>query len=266
MKLMLVTSDPLAATEAQAAGIDRIFLDLEYIHKRERQRGRDTWISSSKMEDVTAVKRVMTSAALLVRVNPMNPNSKAEIDRVIALGAEIVMLPMILDAEDVEQFVAFVGKRARVCLLIETAQALARLDDILAVPEIDEVFIGLNDLHIGMGLTFMFELLSGGIIEYMCNKIKRRGIPFGFGGMAKIGEGRLPAEYILAEHHRLGSSSVILSREFRKGYADCEQGIRLKFEVEKIRQKEKEILTWDAGAFLENKDRVRACVRKIVSE
>lgn len=39
----------------------------------------------------------------------------------------------------------------------------------------------------------MFELLSCGIVEYMTDKIKAKNIPFGFGGMAKIG-GDLPAE------------------------------------------------------------------------
>ena len=48
----------------------------------------------------------------------------------------------------------------------------------------------------------------------MANKIKAKNIPFGFGGMAKIG-GDLPAECILAEYYRLRSSSVILSRVFR---------------------------------------------------
>lgn len=40
-------------------------------------------------------------------------------------------------------------------------------------------------------------------------------IPFGFGGIARIGEGDLPSDYILGEHVRLGSTSVILSRTFK---------------------------------------------------
>ncbi|WP_238579132.1 hypothetical protein [Neobacillus niacini] len=60
----------------------------------------------------------------------------------------------------------------------------------------------------------MFELLSGGIVEYICNKIWARGIEYGFGGIAKPGQGILPAEKILTEHYRLGSQMLILSRSF----------------------------------------------------
>jgi len=45
-------------------------------------------------------------------------------------------------------------------------------------------------------------------------KIKQKSIPYGFGGIARLGTGLLPAENILAEHYRLGSSMVILSRSF----------------------------------------------------
>ena len=81
-------------------------------------------------------------------------------------------------------------------------------------PLIDEIHIGLNDLHLSYGLTFMFELLSNGTVEALCQKFKEANIPFGFGGIAKIGEGMLPAEKIVMEHYRLGSTRTILSRSF----------------------------------------------------
>ena len=74
------------------------------------------------------------------------------------------MLPMALDAGDVKTFVDYVGGRAETIPMIETAPALARIDEILEVGGFNELFIGLNDLHISMNLTFMFELLSGGIV------------------------------------------------------------------------------------------------------
>src|SRR5699024_1044103 len=79
---------------------------------------------------------------------------------------------------------------------------------------IDYIHIGLNDLHLGYGMKFMFELLADGTVETLCNKIKDKGIPYGFGGIAQLGHGELPAEYVIAEHHRLGSSMAILSRSF----------------------------------------------------
>jgi hypothetical protein len=60
----------------------------------------------------------------------------------------------------------------------------------------------------------MFELLANGTVERICKKIEKAGIPYGFGGIAKIGEGTIPAEKIIIEHYRLGSSMAILSRSF----------------------------------------------------
>ena len=56
MKLMLVTSDHDNILEAQKAGIDRIFFDLEYINKTERQRGRNTLILHNDIEEIPHIR------------------------------------------------------------------------------------------------------------------------------------------------------------------------------------------------------------------
>ena len=76
------------------------------------------------------------------------------------------------------------------------------------------MFIGLNDLSLGYGKMFMFELLADGTVEHLCGKFREKGLPYGFGGIAALGKGTVPAEMIIKEHYRLGSSSVILSRSF----------------------------------------------------
>ncbi len=264
MKLMLVTSDIENIREAQKAGVDRIFFDLEYINKAERQRGRNTLILNNDIEEIPAIRKACTKSELLVRVNALYPNSKREIDKAIEYGADIIMLPMVIDAEDVKMLVEYVGGRAKVMPMIETAQSLARLDDIIAVPGVDEIFIGLNDLHISMGLTFMFELLSGGLVEYATEKIKKAGIKFGFGGMAKIGEGTLPADAILAEHYRLGSNSVILSRTFRNEVGDNKDRVDLVKELRKIRDREEELKSWTDEDYRKNTELVKEKVKLIV--
>ena len=90
---MYLTNDPQVAAIAQTAGVDRIFLDLELRGKEERQGHLDTVISHHSIEDVRRLKAVLTSAQLLVRVNSMYAGSEAEINKVIADGADIVMLP-----------------------------------------------------------------------------------------------------------------------------------------------------------------------------
>ena len=171
-----------------------------------------------------------------------------------------------MDQHDVEQYVSYVNGRCKVCIMIETAAAMARLDKILAVPGVDELFIGLNDLHISMGLTFMFEFLSDGLLEYIADKCNKARMPFGFGGIARIGEGDLPSDNILGEHVRLGSTSVILSRTF-KGVVGVDKNARpidLGEEVRKVRNRVTEIESWTEVQHKENMHVISEAVDKVI--
>lgn len=214
LKLMYITNDIEVAKIAEKSGVDWIFIDLEINGKEERQGHLDTVISRHSIEDVKKIRSVLNTSELLVRVNPIFEGSKGEIDRVIEDGADIVMLPFFKTKEEVETFIKYVDKRTKTMLLLETPEAAENVDDILAVDGIDYVHIGLNDLHLGYGMKFMFELLADGTVEGLCNKINKKGIPYGFGGIAQLGQGDLSAEYVIAEHYRLGSTMAILSRSF----------------------------------------------------
>lgn len=268
LQLMILADDPQSAIAAQNAGIDRIFYDLEYIGKAARQAGRNAVLSHNDIDLIPELRKVITTSQLLVRTNPIHAYSKAEVEKAIGYGSDILMLPMVMDQHDVEQYVGLVGGKAKVCIMVETAAAMARLDRILAVPGVDEIFVGLNDLHISMGLTFMFELLSGGLVEYIADKCNRAGVPFGFGGIARIGEGDLPSDYILGEHVRLGSTSVILSRTF-KGIAGVDANARpidLKEEVEKVRRRLTEIDRWSEIDYMQNQRRIDVAVDNVVNK
>lgn len=220
IKLMYVTNNPQVASIAQEVGVDRIFVDMEYIGKDIRQGGMDTVQSHHTFEDVKNIKAIIKDAELLVRCNPIHEatadycSSAEEIDEIVKCGADIIMLPFFKTAEEVKTFVELVDGRARTMPLIETREAAECIDEILEIEGIDELYIGLNDLHLSYGLTFMFQLLADGTVDRLTSKIKAKGIPYGFGGIARIGDGMLPAENILTEHYRLGSTSVILSRSF----------------------------------------------------
>lgn len=266
--LMILTDTPEAAKTAQEAGVDRVFYDLEYVGKAERQHGRNTVLSQNDIENLPAIRKVVTTSQLLVRTNPIHAYTAMEVEKAIAYGADILMLPMVMDHHDVETYVELVAGRAKVCIMIETAAAMARLDKILAVPGVDELFIGLNDLHISMGLTFMFELLSDGLVEYIANKCNKAGVPFGFGGIARIGEGMLPSDNILGEHVRLGSTSVILSRTF-KGMVGVDANARpvdLKEEVGKVRARMQEIDTWTECDHIGNRKIIEQAVDAVVAK
>lgn len=266
IKLMYITNDIDIAHLAESAGIERIFVDLEYLGKAERQKNFKSFISDHKIEDVSIVRNAVSLSKLLVRVNPINPESKEEIDKVINSGADIVMLPMFTTADEVKHFIRFVNRRAKVSLLLETAKAVENLNEILSLNGIDEIHIGLNDLRITMRLTFIFESLSNGIIDYIAKKVNSKGIDFGFGGIGLIGEGELPAKMILAEHYRLGSKMVILSRVFKgnRDYKELAESNWLKQEIMKIRDEERRLICWKEEQFEENRKKVIESVNRII--
>jgi len=261
MKLMYITNAPEIAKIAEKSGVDWIFIDLEINGKEKRQEGMNTVISRHTFEDVRAVKECLTSSSLLVRVNPLFNGSEKEIDTVIANGADIVMLPYFKSRSEVSLFIKMVNGRAKTCLLLETAEAVEKIDSILSVDGIDYVHIGLNDLHLSYNLKFMFEPLADGTVDLLCGRMKEKGLVYGFGGIAQIGKGMLPAENILAEHYRLGSSMAILSRSFCNAINedDLEKIEHLFTDgVARIRKYEREIARQDQVFFKTN--------RKVVSE
>jgi len=268
LKLMYITNNEKNAKIAENSGVDWIFIDLEINGKEERQGHLDTVISRHCIEDVKKIKKVLTKSKLLVRVNPIYDESEEEINRVICDGADIVMLPFFKTKKEIETFVRHVNAQAKTCLLLETPESVKNIDDILLVEGIDYVHIGLNDLHLGYKKNFMFELLTDGTVEMLCNKIKSKGIPYGFGGIAQIGQGTLPAENILAEHYRLGSTMAILSRSFCDANIVEDNGQIIdifNFGVSQIRAYEDGLLNEEISFFENNRILVCNTVAQIVN-
>lgn len=275
LKLMYITNRQDVAKIAEAVGVDRIFVDMEYINKDLRQGGMDTVQSHHTLLDVKNIKQVLTKSELLVRCNPIHDatedytSSKEEIDGIVKNGADVIMLPYFKTVDEVRKFVALVNGRARTMLLVETPEAVAIMDEILNLSGIDEVFIGLNDLSLGYGKKFMFELLADGTVEELCNKFKQKGLPFGFGGIAALGKGTLPSENIIKEHYRLGSTCVILSRTFCDVSESCDiDAVKETFftNVKKIRDFEAECAKLEPEFFKKNEEKVVNIVHHVVEE
>lgn len=269
---MYITNKPAVAEIAEASGVDWIFLDMEFIGKDARQGGLDTVQNHHTVKDVQNIKAAVKKAKVLVRVNPIHealpdyPSSKDEIDATIAAGADILMLPFFKTIEEVKTFIKLVDGRAKTLLLMETVEAANLVDEILEVPGIDMIHLGLNDMHLELGMKFMFELLANGTVEKLGNKIKAKGIPFGFGGIATLDGGALPGSMVLKEHVRLGSSMVIVSRSFCNTdiVTDLNEVKRI-FDtgISGLRALEKEASQADAKYFNDNRKAVVAAVNKI---
>ena len=268
LHLMYITNRVDVAEIAQANGVDRIFVDFEHIGKEERQAGMNTVKMFHTVDDVKNIRRVLDKTELLVRVNPIHDGSREEIESVIEAGADMIMLPMAKMPEEIKTFVSLVNGRVKTVFLLETAEANENVRAMLDVGGVDEVHIGLNDLHLAYKKRFMFELLCDGTVERLCSIIKEYDIPFGIGGIAKLGGGLLPAEYIIAEHYRLGSSAAILSRSFcdideNMSINDIEKNFRK--EVAKIRAFEQAASKFTTEEFDSNR-KITARLINIISE
>lgn len=272
LKLMYITNNPDVAYIAQNAGVDRIFIDLEYIGKDIRQGGMDTVQSRHTLDDVKKISERIKESEILVRINPIHDktdlygSSAEEIDQAIKNGANVLMLPYFKTTAEVEEFVKLAGRRCKTMLLLETPEAASIVDEILNIKGIDEMFIGLNDLSLGYGKKFMFELLADGTVENLVNKFKKKGVPYGFGGLASLDGGLLPGKLVLKEHYHLGSTCVILSRSFcnTSKITDLKEIEKVFEGVKNIRQYEE--LCKEATDFEENLQIIKDAVSKIIGE
>lgn len=273
IKLMLITNAPDLARFAVEHGVQRIFVDLEVNGKKARQGHRDTLISNHSLEDVRAVRTAIPFGELLVRVNPLHEGSEQEVESAVSAGADLIMLPMFTCLEDIRTLVKLISGRCRFIPLIETPQAVALADQLVVEPGVDELFVGLNDLHLALGLEFMFQLVTNGTVERIASLCKAQGMPFGFGGIARMEEGLLPGRLVLAEHCRLGSSAVILSRTFHRAatsLGEMRQNLDFEREIFHLREvealmnrREERQVTADSRAMAQSIEQVLVHLRQV---
>ncbi|MFO1245739.1 MAG: aldolase/citrate lyase family protein [Ramlibacter sp.] len=239
IELLQITNDPAFARRCDALPGMRLWVDLERLGKAERQAGLGSFISAHALDDVGRIKSVLRHSPLMVRVNPVNPQTPGEVSAVLAQGADLLMLPMFTTADELRQFARIVDGRAPIVPLLETAGALHSLPQWVATPGLAEVFVGLNDLHLSLGCRFMFEPLARGHVDQVAAVVHGAGLRFGFGGIARLDEGLLPGRDVLSEHVRLGSSAVILSRTFHRS----DSSTSFEDEVASLREAEQRLAT-----------------------
>jgi hypothetical protein len=258
LELIQITNDAAFAQRCDALGGFRLFVDLERLGKAERQAGRNTFISVHQVADVARIRAVLRRSPLMVRVNPLHEGTRAEVDAVLAEGADLVMLPMFARPRELREFSDIVGGRAPIVPLLETAAALQSVEDWAATPGLQEIFVGLNDLHISLGCRFMFEPLADGRVAGVGDVARRHGLPFGFGGIARVDEGLLPGRDVVGEHLRLGSRSVILSRTFHR-----DAGMDFEREIAALREAEEALAARSPEQVQADARRVAARIRAI---
>jgi hypothetical protein len=265
--LMLITNAPATAAHAVASGVDLVFVDLEIKGKHDRQPGRATVISGHTLDDVARVRAVVPRGRLLVRLNPWDAESPDEVEGAIAQGADLLMLPMFRGPGELERLVRAVDGRCASVGLLETAEAAERAADVAAVAGLSRIHIGLNDLHRALRRRFMFELLIDGTVVRIAEALRARSLPFGIGGLARVGEGLVPAETLLVEHVALGSTAAILSRTFHRADSDDSLligGPTLAVEIVKLRTAVRERRALSAAALAGLRTEMAAQIRRVV--
>ena len=260
--LIQITNDPAMAKRCDALPGMRLWVDLERHGKAERQAGRNTFISAHTLADVGRVKAVLQHAPLMVRVNPLHAGTAAEVDAVLAEGADLLMLPMFHDAHELRSFCELVDGRAPVVALLETAGAFESLPMWMSAPGLHEVYVGLNDLHLSLGLRFMFEPLALGLLDSVARLVRAQGLRLGFGGIARLDEGLLPGRDVLAEHLRLGSQAVILSRTFHGSTGAS----HFEAEVAALRDAERSLSTRDRNQVEADRQRIAEVIGRIAMQ
>ncbi len=217
MQFLMIVNDPRIALFASQNGVHRLFVDLEYMGKGERQKNMDTWKSRQGLQDVTYIREAAPDAHLLVRINPLHEGTKAEMDDALARGADSIMLPMFRTRDELARFYDMLAGRAEALPLVETAAALHAIPQMIDTLPVTGLHIGLNDLHLDLKMQFMFQPLAQGLLEDAAAAMREKGVRFGIGGVARAREGIVSPDYLLGEHVRLGSTGAILSRTFHRG-------------------------------------------------
>lgn len=110
---MYITNNEKITSISDNSSVDWNFINLEKNGKEERQDHLDTVISRHHIDVVKRIKNILIKSQLLIRVNPLDENSRLDIEKVIEDGADIVMLPFLKTPLEVRPFVDYVEEELK---------------------------------------------------------------------------------------------------------------------------------------------------------
>ena len=223
--IVRLVSSPEIAMLIQSCGYDSFYIDLEH-----------------NMFSIETTSRICCAALLagiapLVRVPSLAPETIA---RVLDGGALGVIVPHIETAAQVREIVALarfapLGRRSiggplphlgfrklpilevqqamneatMVAAMLETRAALDNVEEIAAVPGLDMLLVGANDLSSELGVTGQFDHPKiGEAFDKVIAACRRNGIAAGIGGLAARSD-------LIAEYVRRGARYVSAGSDFQ---------------------------------------------------
>jgi len=253
---VLFETEGAAASAAQQAGIRDFMVDWECKGKEARQSGYDTEINGKTLADLSRLAS-LSGARTWCRVNGPGFLTQDEVDRAVDAGAAIVLLPMATTPADVESFLAMVNGRCRAGILMETPQACRDAAEFARFP-LEAVYVGLNDLMIGLGNRSIFDALASGIVDEVRSHFD---VPlFGFGGCTVLDGGNpLPCRMFLQEMARLHCNMTFLRRSYKKDIAgrdSCAEAGRVQAYWETLNRRTPDEIRRDHHEFLQAARRI----------
>jgi hypothetical protein len=253
--LFLFSVEPALIREAVAGGVAGVVVDWERVGKERRQAGADTQINQHTLHDLRVV-RASTDARVLCRINGVHAETAAEIELALEAGADELLIPMVRQAREVEEVLAYVNGRADVSILVETEAAVRNVAALTRLPLI-RLYAGLNDLSIDRGSDHIFCALVDGTLETLAASVDR---PFGFGGLTLPESGSpVPCRLLMGEMARLGCSFSFLRRSFHRAV----RGRNVREEVERILAAVTECRSRTPAEVARERDELRAVVRML---
>jgi hypothetical protein len=217
VELLLFTVDPRFAADCVQAGVSGVIVDWERRGKARRQAGEGTQINADTPADLARI-RAATPGRVLCRINGAGPWTAREVDLAVRLGADEVLLPMVRTPEQVDLALNAVAGRCGLGILVETQDAVDRVDELTARP-LSRVYLGLNDLRIDRGSSELFLPLVDGTVDRVRAACP---VPFGVAGLTRAGSGwPVPSRLLAAELARVGAAFTFLRRSFTADMAGC---------------------------------------------
>lgn len=220
MKFILFSNSlEIASLCDEVDKIDTIYIDLERLGKQERQFGRDTFISTHSVVDISNMSGFLRNTKLGVRVDPYNDMTRIQIADAVQRGCDSIMLPYFKTTDEVFRFIDYVPSHVDFELLFETKEAIANIDRFFTGRLPAYVHFGLNDLAIDLGLDSCMDVLHSHLFNEAIIKLQSSlpHVRYGIGGIGypKISESyKIQPFELFQTYSKLGSQRVILSRSF----------------------------------------------------
>ncbi len=213
LELVLFENDAESARRHLACGIGAFLVDTEVMGKDLRQLGFDTEIRPGTWADLQGIAAI-PGARSWCRLNRFGDHTGGEIEAALAAGAQVLLLPMVTQVREAQEFLDLVDGRCEAGIMMETVDGAALAPQLRPLA-LSCAFFGLNDFAISRGGGSIFRALVDGSVDAV-----RQALPdlrFGVGGLTDMRRGEpIPSFRLMQEIERLGCDFTFLRRSFRK--------------------------------------------------